>query len=377
MANTKTEETPDESKGESEEELKDTPQKTEEADDQDKKEDKESEVSSAEEATSDEASKPEEKPPELTKEDIIKIFKTFPGVGQVLAERIVEAGYESREKLISITVEDLKQLDGIGQAMAQNMADGMENAISEFEQPEKKEKADAIKEPGITSKAMGFVKGTISKITGFFKGKSPKSKSTPAKKPEPAVAGSTDKTSAEDKAAGEEEGVTEEQKAEKELAKEEEAVKETYFPEVGTTAEKPEEPSIHEEVTIEGDTGQISESSESTQVEPSTTMEPKSKPELELESEPEPKQKLQLSPALEPSQIQPSGGAEINFNNSSGLLMWFEITPNLRSEAGKLLFKAGYNNLKELKDAVVEDLTLVNGISENEAKTIYEELRRL
>ena len=57
--------------------------------------------------------------------------------------------------------------------------------------------------------------------------------------------------------------------------------------------------------------------------------------------------------------------------------MWFENTPNLSLEAGKLLFKAGYNNLEELKDAVVEDLTMVNGISEGVAKTIYEELQKL
>ena len=316
-----------------------------------------------------EPDKPEE-PPELLKEDIIKILKTFPGVGQVMAERIYDSGIDSREKLASVSVDALKELPGIGQAMAENIANGMKEAIKEFDEPEKKEKAAAKPGPGITTKAIGFVKGTISKITGFFKGKQPKPKSELEKKPEPGK-----KPDEDTKTIGE--GVGEPRKTELAIAKPdeekaEEAIKETYYPEVGKSAEETAHEPVHEKVTVEAG-------------------EPESKPEQQLEPAPEP----ETTPAIEPSSetsdvkeperesvasVEPTPQQpkfEINFKNSSGLLIWFETTPNLRSDAGKILFKAGYNNLDELKDAVVDDLLLVKGIGHDEAKTICQEIQRL
>ena len=127
--------------------------------------------------------KPEEKlleePKELTKEDIITILKTFPGVGQVTAERIYNAGHDSRENLQKASAADLQKVRGIGKALAEQIASGLETAIKRFDKPES-EKAAGEKVPGITEKTLGFIKGTVSKITGFFKGKSPKPKPKPA-----------------------------------------------------------------------------------------------------------------------------------------------------------------------------------------------------
>ncbi|WP_455393200.1 helix-hairpin-helix domain-containing protein [[Eubacterium] cellulosolvens] len=312
------------------------------------------------ESSETEVKAPEEKPKELTKDDIIKILKTFPGVGQVIAERIYDAGFDTREKLSSITIEDLKEIAGVGQAMAQTIGEGMEDAIKRFDQPEKEAKAEEKKGEGITSKAMGFVKGTFSKITGFFKGKLPKSKAKPTA-PEP----TTDK------------GVTEPASSELDQAKveeerTEEAIKETYFPEVGKSAEEYEPPTTLTEVKVEGGETEGVEAPADITVSDSNT---ERTSELEREPTPGPDQKSPGTPAIPSPPV--STTPEINLRNSSGLLMWFETTPNLRPEAGKLLFKAGYNNLDELKDAVVEDLTMVNGISENEAKMIYDELRKL
>ena len=73
MANTKTnktEETPEESKSDSEEEVKDTSEKTEEHKDKTSGDEKESQKTSDEETTSEDAKKTEDTPPELTKDDI-------------------------------------------------------------------------------------------------------------------------------------------------------------------------------------------------------------------------------------------------------------------------------------------------------------------
>lgn len=291
----------------------------------------------------------EEKPAELSKDDIIKLLKTFSGVGQVMAERIYDAGFDNREKLLSITSDDLKKISGIGKVTSENIATGMENAIKEHEEPPKAE--EVAKGPGITDKAVGFFKGTISKITGFFKGKSPKSKAKPAAKPSGPIQ--------------EQEGPsTGEQPDQEEPPKADEAVKETYFPEVGTTDDTREQLPVHEPVTIETpDTEQAAES----QLEQLT--------ESTSEIMPEPEAKLEAQ--VTSQDTVSTSTMKIDHKDSSGLLKWFELQPNLRTEAGRLLFKAGYNNLDELKEAVVEDLILVNGISDNEAKTIYEELQRL
>ena len=53
---------------------------------------------------------------ELSKEDILKILKSFNGVGQVVGERIYDAGFDSREKLQTMTSDDLKKIRGIGKS---------------------------------------------------------------------------------------------------------------------------------------------------------------------------------------------------------------------------------------------------------------------
>jgi len=300
------------------------------------------------ESTTDESPDTTEKPPELSKDDIIKLLKTFPGVGQVMAERIYDAGFDNREKVLSITSEDLKKIRGIGKVTAENLATGMEDTVKKYEEPPKAE--ETVKQPGITDKAMNFFKGTFSKITGFFKGKSPKTKAEPAVKPSAPTPDQEVLGTAE--------------QPDQEPPKADEAVKETYFPEVGSPEETSEQPTVHESVTIE-----------TSDTEPSTESQLDHVTEPTIDIMPEAESKLE-TPLTSQDTVSTSA-MKIDFKESSGLLKWFEHQPNLRAEAGRLLFKAGYNNLEELKEAVVEDLILVNGISDNEAKTIYEELQRL
>ena len=160
-----------------EDKLEDKPEKT--TDDQSKKTTQDKEDKDNKDDTKDSKEEPEKDSeqkeeegkspaPELTKDDIIKILKTFSGVGQVIAERIYETGFDNREKLKAVTAEDLKKIDGVGQVMAEDLAANMESAIKKFDEPEKKEEPKK-EAKGITDKAIGFVKGTISKITGLPK----------------------------------------------------------------------------------------------------------------------------------------------------------------------------------------------------------------
>ena len=297
--------------------------------------------------------KPVEEPKELTKEDIITILKTFPGVGQVTAERIYNAGHDSRENLQKASAADLQKVRGIGKALAEQIASGLETAIKRFDKPES-EKAAGEKVPGITEKTLGFIKGTVSKITGFFKGKSPKPK------PKPAGEGGAVKVEGapETRDVGEvktADAAAEGSEAESEVK---EAVKEKYFPKVGASEEgKPDE----KEPVPEHEPGKV---------------EPEAPQENKPETKPEPEETTDSTaakPVREPEQKVP----EINLTESSGLLKWFESTPSLNSNSGRLLFKAGYNNLQELKEAEVEDLALVDGLDQQEAKEIYKELQKI
>jgi ribosomal protein S13 len=308
-------------------ESKDKPEKNTEEKPEDNKEEK----------PADEKEKPKELK-ELTEEDIFTILKTFSGVGQVMAQRIFKAGFDTREKLQGITVEDLKKIRGIGASMAQTIADGMEKAIKDLDEPEKKDKETKEEGPGITDKAVGFIKGTFSKITGFFKGKTPKGK-VEESKPGEITEG-----------VGEGNGIKLETTSE-----------DSEYPEVGAPEDaKVPEP---EPVTVEPSEAEPEEKL----LEPET----KTEPEAEREQIPEPKPDLQPGP--EQKQEEP----KINLSDASGLFSWFERTPSLTVETGKLVFKAGYNNLEELKEAVIDDLVLIRGIDKKDAELICDELRKI
>jgi ribosomal protein S13 len=337
---------PDEVEGSVEKDKKDEP--SEEAkpesgttDETDKSEEEIAAVDTDTNPESETAEEIKEEPKELTEEDIITILKTFTGVGQVMAQRIIKAGFDSREKLSTIAIDDLKKIRGIGHTLAENVSSGMENAIKKFDAPEPSETEKAKETgPGITDKAMGLIKGTISKITGFFKGKKPK--------------GTAEDDSSEEKdklEPGSDGQIKPDRSDQTESGPEE------LYPEVGADSSKPEHDTSSEPVTVEdGDT------TTETQPEPEPAKEPEPEPKPEPEPEPE--------PVKEPE-------PKFNFNDASGLFQWFELTPNLRNDSGKLVFKAGYNNLNELKEAVVDDLVLISGIDKQEAEIICQELNNL
>jgi len=350
--------------------------------------DTESVPASEKEDNEDEKDTPEEKP-ELTEEEVLQVLKNINGVGHVMAQRIFAAGYDTREKLGDLTVDDLKKISGIGQVMAENIANEIGSALKTFDKPTKEKVKDDEDKPGITNKAVGFVKGTISKITGFFKGKSPKAVAKDKLEPKSDV-GEAGKDTKE--AEGEpKEGLEIEDPGE---VKED---KDSLYPEVGAPKDEPEVEEVHEPVTIEASDEPEQEIKSALKVEEKSikelaqnlntkikqriavteTEEQSIEKQLERKEEPEIKVAAPESKP-EPISTEPVDTTpKINLTSSSALLQWFESEPELRPEAGKLLFKAGYNNLEELKEAVVEDMTLVIGISNNEAQTIYKELRKI
>lgn len=363
--------------------------KDESKDESTEKSDAESEPA-AEKEDEKETETPEEKP-ELTEEDVLQVFKNISGVGQVIAQRIFDAGYDTREKLEALTVEDLKKISGIGLVMAENIANEIKSALKTFDEPTKEKDKDKEDKPGITDKAVGFVKGTISKITSFFKGKSPKAVAKDKLEPESEV-GEAGKDTKEA-----------EEEAKDKKDKEDGEDKESLYPEVGAPKEEPEAEEVHEPVTIEASDepeqdikGALKDEEESIKklaqdlntkikqrIAVKETEERAIEKQLTKKEEPEikaaapgPTSTLESKP--EPESLKPVDTTpKINLTSSSALLHWFESEPELRPEAGILLFKAGYNNLEELKEAVVEDMTLVKGISINEAQLIYKELRKI
>jgi DNA uptake protein ComE-like DNA-binding protein len=331
MASSENDKKSDEKEAEEKIESTESTESTDESGSEDKsKESEENQTDKKEETPVDESDESKELK-ELTEDDVFTILKTFPGVGQVMAQRIFKAGFDTREKLLAITIEDLKKIRGIGALLAGTIADGMEKAVKDFDEPEKTEKETTKEGPGITDKAVGFIKGTFSKITGFFKGKTPKGK-------------------AEDSKPGDKVGDTGDIDKDKEL-KPETASGDSNYPEVGAPDESKEPEKEPEPVTIE----------------PSES-EPEDKilaPEPEKEHEPKPKhEEIKEEP-------------KISLYDASGLFTWFEKTPNLSVETGKLVFKAGYNNLEELKEAVIDDLVLINGIDKKEAELICDEIRKI
>ncbi len=346
--------TSEKQKNESENEDKNSEEKMEQKD-------KETPESDSGKEKVDEAERAEEKKPkEFTKEDILKILKSFSGVGQIIAERIHDAGFDTRERLLAMTADDLSKIRGIGKSMAENIVNGLEKAVKDFEAPPKEEKKKP--EQGITDKALGFIKGTFGKITGFFKGKLPKPKSTSS--------GSSETARTKVEPEKNEEGKTIESEVKEPKADEQ-------YPEVGVPEEKVEEVQAQEPVTIEGSESETKEEraeSKDESLELGSELPPEQEaeetPKLEQVSKPEFEPQKKIEPEKEP-------GPVISLTDASGLLKWFEITPNLRVETGKLIFKAGYNNLEELKEAVVEDLILIKGITKQEATDIYHELKKL
>jgi ERCC4-type nuclease len=328
-------------------ESKDKSEENSEENSEEKTEEKTEEKSEADKETKPEDEKEEPKElKELSEEDIFTILKTFPGVGQVMAQRIHKGGFDSREKLQGITIDDLKKIRGIGISLAETIAGGMEKAIKDFDEPEKMEEETKKEGPGITDKAVGFIKGTFSKITGFFKGKTPKGK---AEEPKPGDQG---------------EGVGKDKELKPETPSED-----SDYPEVGTPEASKEPEKEPEPVTVEPSEAEPEEKI----LEPETTSMEETKSEKPEDEKDEPK----IEPKLKPEQEQKQEEPKINLSDASGLFSWFEKTPSLRVETGKLVFKAGYNNLGELREAVVDDLVLINGIDKKEAETIYDELRKI
>jgi ERCC4-type nuclease len=113
---------------------------------------------------------PETEPEEDTQEIVIEHLKKIPGVGAVMAAKIYEAGLTTRAQLKDATVESFTEIPGIGPSMAAKIVDSLKK-IEEGKEAEltSKEAEPAQPEgPGITDKAVDFIKGTVTKIKGFL-----------------------------------------------------------------------------------------------------------------------------------------------------------------------------------------------------------------
>jgi DNA uptake protein ComE-like DNA-binding protein len=119
---------------------------------------------------------PEEEIPEPepvdedTKEMVIEHLKKIPGIGLVMAEKIYDAGFTSRDQLKEVKVEELTEIPGIGPSMANKIVENLKRIEEgkDIESAAKEPEEPKPEGPGITDKAMDFIKGTVSKIKGFL-----------------------------------------------------------------------------------------------------------------------------------------------------------------------------------------------------------------
>ncbi len=230
-------------------------------------------VGAPKEGKTEEEQAPEPEPvKEDTQELIIEHLKKIPGVGAFMAAKIYEAGFTTRAQLKDATVESFTEIAGIGPSMAAKIVDSLKK-IEEGKEAELTKKEAEVAQPdgpGITDKAVDFIKGTVGKIKGFLV------KSPPEKKE------------------GEQPG-----------------------------NEKPEE-----SVEVTGSTGDD---------EPKPTEYPSPSKEEVIEA-------------------------------------YTKIT-GIDAELATKLYEAGYSTMVELKEAEVEDLVLIEGISKEQAEQISEGLK--
>jgi len=115
------------------------------------------------------APEPEPEPEPDTEEIVIEHLKKIPGVGAVMAAKIYEAGFTTRAQLNEATAEKFAEVPGIGPSMAARIVESLKR-IKEGKEAEltKKEEPPQPEGPGITDKAVDFIKGTVGKIKGFL-----------------------------------------------------------------------------------------------------------------------------------------------------------------------------------------------------------------
>jgi ERCC4-type nuclease len=297
---------------------------------------------------------PEKEPEPETREEVIVYMKKLPGIGLSKANALYEEGFDSTERLKSATEDDFVKVKGIGPSQAKSLTESIEKLEAGTLEARTAEEPEATSgEPG--GGPMDFIKGTASKIFGFFKGKKPEPESG-ARGPEP-------------------ESVPEPEPTTEPEAESEGDVKDGEEPVDVTEGEVPKDDKKEEEITEE----KTPEPETEPEPEPEPTTEPEPTPEPEPEKEPEPEVGIEVgggeTPGLEESVVVTSDAPPAPTMEET-IQAYLEL-PGIGESTATRLYEAGYETIDELKDAEEDDLKFIEGISDKTAEAIVKALKSM
>jgi len=346
--------------------------------------------------------------------DLREVLSSVPRMTGPVIDSLYESGYDSFSKYAGIEQKELQKIRGVGPKLSGAIIDAVKEAVEKFDIPfesieeataemmKEEEETTPLVEDG-TGKQGSLMDRIINAIKGFFGGK----------KDEP--------PSEVETAPQEKEEASEEEKAEPpsgEGEAEETAVTEEKSEEEGPTEEVVEETAAEpvvespDEVPVETDAGIV--------VEDAAPPEPMETPENIREKAEEPKkdeagffQRIkemffgrkdetvsEETPAggekpevtsgepqeeilkeeeegkeENPSEVEPLENPGEGSGKGSTSITEFEDIPGVSGKTADILRRSGYHSLDELREAVPEDLVMIDGIGEKTAKKICGALR--
>jgi large subunit ribosomal protein L32e len=123
----------------------------------------------------------------MTKKEMITMLTSLKGIGTAKAEALIDAGYDTPEKIIAASLEDLTGVPGISESVATSLQDQLKQTVP-AEKPKKKEEKPAEKKPAApkktSEKAAPAKKKTTQPAKKTTKSNGKKEGYTPKKKPE-------------------------------------------------------------------------------------------------------------------------------------------------------------------------------------------------
>ena len=81
------------------------------------------------------------------KDDVLKTLTSLKGIGKVKAEAIINAGFDSIEKIQSASIDELSKVDGISDSVANSIKDQLPKAEKAVEKPEKTSGKKSVEKP--------------------------------------------------------------------------------------------------------------------------------------------------------------------------------------------------------------------------------------
>ncbi|MBN1389604.1 MAG: helix-hairpin-helix domain-containing protein [Candidatus Thermoplasmatota archaeon] len=328
-----------------------------------------------------------------------EVLRSIPRITQHTISSLLESGYDSFQSFRDRTEDDLKQVKGVGPKMAEAILKAVrpyvESGEAEIEDIPTVEEATAEVEPEVTEEATpderSLFQRIMDAISGFFGGKKTEG------------SGETEEQAPKEI---EEIGEQSPEKPQGTVAVEDEEIPlltptEEPLNEILPEAASEEEPPVVEEVSQEaiehekiGESEVGQETKQNEDIPPQqkgfidriremifgrgVKDEPRKIVTIEKEEITPPKDNeegtLTETPAdIEQSSDEPLINPEADIESQE--YIDFENIPGVNSKTAEALRKAGYLNIEELREAVPEDLIMIEGIGQKTAEKIYNSLR--